>query len=195
MAKYTDSNVDIDTYSWSELMALSVGDATYADVLEETKVDEETTVPASQISAKVGALYGNTVGVVLEEIWTKARSGGGDVTGTDTYASTGTNYATFIDFGTIAEGRAMMITGEINQAADLGGILYSGITQFRVSARRRAGGSLSGTLGVLTGGTGSPGCNYGTTGNVLTIDSRLSLGGSATVYRSWRYRVDTIEMP
>lgn len=77
MAKHTDSNIDIDTYSWSELMALTLGDATYSAVLEEAKIDASTAIPASQISAKVGALYANTVGVVLEELWTKARAGGG----------------------------------------------------------------------------------------------------------------------
>lgn len=77
MAKHTDSNIDIDTYSWAELMALAVGDATYSAVLEEAKIDASTAIPASQISAKVGALYGNTVGVILEEVWTKARAASG----------------------------------------------------------------------------------------------------------------------
>lgn len=193
MAKYNNSDIDIDANTWAEQMGVTVGDGTFADVLEETKIDEGATVPASQIKTRVGALYGNVVGRVLEEVWDKARSGGGDVTGSDSYSSDGTNYHPFAELGEIPEGQAVAVVGEVLMMHDTGSLMYSEIVVFRTTARRRTGGTLSADTAYLSTGTGTGYADETVTSNELTMTSRYSLVG--TVYRSWRYRVMAVDLP
>jgi hypothetical protein len=196
MASHIDSNIDIDARTWAQLMGLSVGDGTYQEIFEEAKIDDGAAVPVSQVKTKAGAIYGNKVGVVLGQLWDKARSGPVEVTGSDSFVSTGTNYADFASFGEVPEGRAWMVTGEINMAADNGSILYSGMVQFRATVRRRVGsGANATTPGTLTNGTGSPAITAVLASNTYTLQARLSGLGTVTVYRRWRYRIDEIVMP
>lgn len=75
MAKFTNNSIDIDTMTWAEVMALSAGGGTLADFFEETKIDRGTAVTAANAKHRVGATFGNNLGVILEETWTKARAG------------------------------------------------------------------------------------------------------------------------
>ena len=264
MAKYTNADIDIDTYTWAQLVARPISDGTLADVLEETKTDDpETggTVTATGIKDDAGALWGNVVGAVLEQVWDKARSGVSDATtttkgivelatdgetaadkvvqgndsrlaaatttnrgtvilatsgeatageavaatdarldviGTASFASTGTEYGAFATLGTVPEGQVWVVTGEVTMAGDSGASLFGGVVEFRITARRRAGGSLSvTTMSVLTNGTGTPAAQHNSTAassNQLTLESRLS-GFTGTIYQSYRYRVTKIVMP
>lgn len=77
MAKFTNGSIDIDTLTWTQVMALSAGGGTLADFFEETKTDTGTTVTSSSAPNRAGATWANNLGVILEELWTKARAGGG----------------------------------------------------------------------------------------------------------------------
>jgi hypothetical protein len=229
MAKYTDATIDIDARSWATLMAEAKGDGTYADIFEETKADEGATVPVSEVATKIGAIYGNSLGVVLEQVWDKARSvtvpdattttkgivelatdgenaadkvvqgddSRLDVVGTSSFVSGGTDWGAFATLGTVPEGEAWVVTGEVSMAVDNGSVLYSGVAVFRISARRRTGAALSvTTMGSWTNGTGTPAAQHNSTAassNQLTLESRLSIAG--TIYQSFRYRVTKIVMP
>lgn len=193
MAKHTDSNIDIDARTWAQLMALSVGDGTYSDIFEEAKIDDGATIDATEVKTRIGAIYGNKLGVVLEELWEKARAGGADVTGSDSYTSDGTNYQPFAAIGEIPEGRAVSFVGEVLMMHDTGGLMYSEIVWFRGTARRRPGGTLSADNAYLSTGTGTGYVDDTVTSNELTLTSRYSLSG--TVYRSWRYRLMTVDLP
>jgi hypothetical protein len=123
----------------------------------------------------------------------------GEIVGTASFVSTGTEYGAFATLGEVPEGEVWMVTGEILMAADTGAALSGGMVQFRISARRRVGASLNvSTLGVLTNGTGSPAAQHNSTAassNQLTLEARLSGLGTVTVYQTYRYRVTKIVMP
>lgn len=74
MAKFTNGSIDIDAQTWAQLMAVSAGGGTLADFFEESKEDQRVAVTAALAKYRVGATFGNNLGVILEELWTKART-------------------------------------------------------------------------------------------------------------------------
>lgn len=199
MAKHTDSNIDIDTYTWAELMALSVSDGTYSDLFEESKTDEGATIAASQVATKVGAIYGNKLGVMLEELWTKARAGSADIESTAAYVALAINAevahtagvaATAFETAEIPEGFCGYITYELGSsggsaASPVGGYINSG----RATLRRGSGGTLQvGDVGATAVGEGTT-YSYSGAANGNAFRVQLTIGSSTTFHHLGWYRI------